>query len=62
MFYTDDGATRRCYSIAEGLRRTLFKNNITNVLNHVIDRPTANDVEIEKFLTYMTSLARSEKL
>jgi len=60
MFYTDDGGIRRCYSIAEGLRRTLLKNNIVNVLNQIIDRATATDAEMEKFLTAVHQFARSE--
>lgn len=60
MFYTDDGATRRCYSIAEGLRKTLIQAGIINVLNTAVDRATANDDEIEKFLNAMSTFARSK--
>lgn len=60
MFYTDDGATRRCYSIAEGLRKTLIRANITNALSHVIDRAIANEAEMEKFLTIMVQFARGK--
>lgn len=61
MFYTDDGATRRCYSIAEGLRKTLLPANIVNVHNVGIDRATASDEDIEKFLKVMIGFARSKR-
>lgn len=59
MVYTDDGATRRCYSIAEGLRKTLPAAGILNAYNVAIDRATITDDEIDSILTVLPTKARS---
>ena len=50
MFYTDDRGTRKCYSIAEGMRKVFANVDIVNVYNLMIDSATATDADIEKFL------------
>lgn len=62
MVYTDDGTTRRCYSIAEGIRKTLPSTDIVNVHNLAIDRATINDDEIDRFLDVLQQTARSNHL
>ncbi len=62
VIYTDDGATRKCYSIAEGLRKVLAPTNIINVYNLGVDRAKIKEEEIEKFLKGVAQFARSELL
>lgn len=60
MLYTDDGTTRKCFSIAEGVRKILPSTDIINVHNLAIDRATILDEEIDRFLDILEGTARSK--
>ena len=60
LIYTDDKAMRKCYSIAEGLRKAIAHENIVNVYNIPIDHATVQDEEIDKFLEEFPKLTRSK--
>uniref|UniRef100_A0A915L9N2 guanylate cyclase n=1 Tax=Romanomermis culicivorax TaxID=13658 RepID=A0A915L9N2_ROMCU len=57
-FYTDDNASRRCYSIVDSLKKTLLKAGIVNVLNTMVERISPTDDEIMSFLQTIKQFAR----
>lgn len=60
MFYTDDRGTRKCFSIAEGMRKVFANVDIINVYNLMINSATASATDIEIFLKALPELARSK--
>src|SRR5436189_180419 len=62
VIYTDDMMTRKCYSVAEGLRKVIAATNVVNVYNMGVDRQKISDEEIKIFLDSLPSFARSNNV
>lgn len=59
MFYTDDKATRKCLSVAQGAFKHFPPGGIHIMLFHEIDRERPTDAEIDRFLDQFPALTRS---
>ena len=59
LIYTDDQITRKCHSMAEGLRQTLASSQLLLAYSLQIDSGLEKSEDMKKFLNDLPHFARS---